>query len=70
MMENIEPQGETSPDADIVELKLTSSELRIIRNYRAMEIVGQQAIEDISEELAIVLAASCRRGSRAAASGR
>jgi len=40
---------------------LTTSERRIIRNYRAMERVAQQTFEEISEEFARTLPAPDRQ---------
>lgn len=46
--------------------RLSSSERRIIRNYRAMERIAQQTFQDMSEEFARTLPAPGRQGLRLA----
>lgn len=43
-------------------IRLSNSERRIIRNYRAMERIARQTFEDVSEEFARTLPAPGREG--------
>jgi hypothetical protein len=58
--------GDTAPKliratrSDNEEFQLTGQEVRLIRNYRAMEHVAQETFVDISEEFALSLPAPRR----------
>lgn len=45
-------------EIDNAGFQLTGQEVRLIRNYRAMEGIAQQTFVDISEEFALSLPAS------------